>query len=576
MKPSPEPSRSKLWRPTIHATALALLAACFVIVANNGALFHALSQRLEVISSQGALFVVTVYLTLTTVLTILFFLVGHPYTLKPAIIFFLLLGSVLSYFSGQLGVVFDVDMIRNVAETIRDNNRQEAFELLSPSLVLHVVLFGLIPALLIAWVEPVYKSPLRESLWRLGYSVALLVTVGLAFWGNYKFSTFFVRENRDVRVYAIPSYPIYALNKYVRQSSKGGDRPYQQIGNDAIQVGNSARRTVGIVVIGETARADHFSLNGYPRPTNEVLAREDVLNFPNVSAAGTSTAYSVPAMFSFLNPSDYSPEKAATQSNVLDVLQKAGVRVVWIENNSSSKGVALRVETIDLRKAPDASAPLYSDGGYFDEALEDYLDQCIDAAREDTVIVLHTMGSHGPTYHKRYPEDFARFQPDCQGDSPQECDTEAVVNAYDNTILYTDFVLGNLIEHLRQREDEFDAFLLYASDHGESLGEEGIYLHGLPAFLAPDAQTHVPMVAWFSDGAAKEFATPPVPELPYLENPFSHHNLPHTLLGLLDIQTGLYREDLDIFAPFRKSPSLPSDIAENTEQPITSPPASTS
>ena len=164
---------------------------------------------------------------------------------------------------------------------------------------------------------------------------------------------------------------------------------------------------------------------------------------------------------------------------------------------------------------------------------------------------MHTMGSHGPTYHKRYTKPFAQFTPDCKGNSPQECETDEVINAYDNTILYTDYVLDGLIEYLKLRAPQSDSFLLYASDHGESLGEDGIYLHGLPPFLAPAAQTHVPMFAWLSEGFSANQNMPSAPVKATIDTPFTHSSLPHTLLGLLGVRTGLYVEGLDIFSSYR-------------------------
>jgi lipid A ethanolaminephosphotransferase len=538
-------------RPVVSARTLAMLCAVFIVVANNGALFKALSDRLEMASLQGATFVFSAYLLLTTVLCLVFFIAGHAWTLKPVLIGVIGLSATLSYFSQQLGIVFDVDMIRNMAETIRDNNRQEAFELFSPSLVIHLALFGLLPSLLVVWVKPAYDKPLREFAWRLGCFAALLAVTGMTVWANFKFTSFFVRENREIRVFSIPTYPVFALQKYAKEFSKGTKVAFQSIGEDGVQRKVGSRRTIGIMVVGETARADHLSLNGYGRKTNPLLESEKVLNFSEVTSAGTSTAYSVPAMFSFLSPKEYSPEKAGAQSNVLDVLNSAGVHVVWIENNSSSKGVANRIDTINLRKNPNPAVPLYSDGGYFDEALVTYLDECIDPTQGDVLIVMHTMGSHGPTYHKRYPASFAQFTPDCQGNSPQECDEELVINAYDNTILYTDFVLDGLIEYLRGRAANADAFLLYASDHGESLGEEGIYLHGLPPFLAPEAQTHIPMLAWISDSYSASHGLKSASVKTTITSPLSHANLPHTLLGLLDVNTKLYREELDIFSTMK-------------------------
>jgi lipid A ethanolaminephosphotransferase len=250
-------------------------------------------------------------------------------------------------------------------------------------------------------------------------------------------------------------------------------------------------------------------------------------------------------MFSFLGRENYSPEKAGAESNVLDVLQRAGVKVLWLDNNSSCKGVCERVENINLRTAPDEKHEFYSDGGYYDEAMLDYLADAVKGS-QDVLIVLHTLGSHGPTYHKRFPAAFAQFKPYCQQDTPQACGDQDVINAYDNTLLYTDYVLERFITWLKQQTAQDDTFLLYASDHGESLGETGVYLHGLPYFIAPAAQTHIPMLLWLSDGYLQHNPTAWSTAQGKVDQPLSHDNLSHTLLGMFGVQTTLYQPQLDL------------------------------
>lgn len=300
------------------------------------------------------------------------------------------------------------------------------------------------------------------------------------------------------------------------------------------------------MVVGETARADHFSLNGYPRQTNPCLEQRRLLNYTRTTSSGTSTSFSVPCMFSFLTRRHFTPQKGASQSNVLDVLHQAGVRVVWIDNNSSDKGVCARIGSINLQHSPDPASPHYAHGGYYDEVLLEGLGSHLEGTDADVLIVLHTMGSHGPAYHRRYPPRFAKFRPFCGHDAPQHASIEEVVNAYDNTILYTDFVLDRMIAFLESIDGSCETFLYYVSDHGESLGENGVYLHGLPDVLAPAAQTHVPMLVWMSDRTAAVVA----PDMALLQGrvdePTSHDNVAHTLLGLFDVKTDLYRRELDL------------------------------
>jgi lipid A ethanolaminephosphotransferase len=300
------------------------------------------------------------------------------------------------------------------------------------------------------------------------------------------------------------------------------------------------------MVVGETARADHFSLDGYDRETTPRLAEKDVLNFSNVSACGTATRVSLPCMFSNLGRSDYSHDEAKRRETLLDVLNHAGIRTVWLDNNSGCKGVCDHSPT--WTAAGLDMDGVCEDGECYDSVLLDQLQQAIDDADQDTVIVLHQNGSHGPAYYRRYPEEFERFTPACQSDDFADCTREEIINSYDNTIYYTDYFLSQVIDLLDNRSAELDTALLYVSDHGESLGEYGLYLHGTPYFLAPEAQTHVPMMLWLSAPYQLDFGM----NRSCLEErrvaDLSHDNLFHSVLGLMDIGTADHDPALDIFS----------------------------
>jgi lipid A ethanolaminephosphotransferase len=250
-------------------------------------------------------------------------------------------------------------------------------------------------------------------------------------------------------------------------------------------------------------------------------------------------------MFSFLGKRGFRPEQAERQSNVLDVIARAGVRVVWLENNSGSKGVAERVEHALLRDLVDPRSPLQQEGACYDEALVDAAAARIDSSPGDVLLVLHSLGSHGPAYWRRCPPAFEVFLPCCREGDLARCPRDEVVNAYDNTIVYTDYVLDRLIG-LLERRGEDAAFLLYASDHGESLGENGVWLHGLPEMVAPEAQTRIPMLAWLSPGYLADRGLDVGRLRKRAASPCSHDHLPHTLLGMYGIETVLYRADLDL------------------------------
>jgi lipid A ethanolaminephosphotransferase len=183
--------------------------------------------------------------------------------------------------------------------------------------------------------------------------------------------------------------------------------------------------------------------------------------------------------------------------------------------------------------------------------LEDFEKDTQDL-KQDSIIFYHISGSHGPTYFERYPKEHKKFTPDCARADIENCTKEEVVNTYDNTILYTDFFISQAIQKLETLTEKYNVALMYISDHGESLGENGVYLHGMPYSLAPKEQTHVPMIVWMSDGFAEQKGiSQTCLRKAGKEQSFSHDNLFDSLLGLMDVQTTEYRKNQDIFAPCR-------------------------
>ena len=235
------------------------------------------------------------------------------------------------------------------------------------------------------------------------------------------------------------------------------------------------------------------------------------------------------------------------KENLLDVLRHAGVNVLWLDNNSDSKGVALRSEYQNYRskdKNPVCDEEC-RDVGMLSN-LQDYIDS---HPKGDIFIVLHQMGNHGPAYFKRYPAEFEKFQPTCQSNELGKCTREEIGNAYDNAILYTDYFLGQVIGFLKKNNARFETALFYVSDHGESLGENGLYLHGLPRGMAPETQTHIPAIMWFGanyhdvDQAVLRKRT---------SKHFTHDSVMPTVLGLMEIGTKVYRRELDMLDGSRR------------------------
>jgi lipid A ethanolaminephosphotransferase len=307
-----------------------------------------------------------------------------------------------------------------------------------------------------------------------------------------------------------------------------------------------------VLVVGETARAANFQLGGYARPTNPALSRiKDLVYFRDVSSCGTSTAISVPCLFSDLGRAGFDAEDAKHRDNLIDISLRAGLDVQWFGNNTDCKGVCRSVpeRRVDRTRHPEACL---GDRPCLDGALfEDFFGSLRDIGR-DRFTVIHTLGSHGPGYHLRYPAQFERFTPACREIDFERCTVDEIVNAYDNTLLYDDHLLARTIDRLNALGDRVDTALLYVSDHGESLGEGGTFLHALPYALAPDVQTQVPMLFWASEGFTKRLGLDPGCLRRVAEQPASHDNLFHSLLGLLQVETAARKPDLDLFSRCRQ------------------------
>jgi lipid A ethanolaminephosphotransferase len=301
--------------------------------------------------------------------------------------------------------------------------------------------------------------------------------------------------------------------------------------------------------VGETARAQNFSLNGYTRNTNPQLGRHDVINFSNVTSCGTSTEISLPCMFSPFGRAHYDEEKIQSHESLLHVLARSGVQVLWRDNQSGCKGVCDGLPSEQLDLTPVES--LCAQEQCLDEILLHGMDRIVRDRQGNLLVVMHQLGSHGPAYFKRYPGQFKQFTPACESEDLRLCSSAEILNAYDNSLLYTDFFLGKLIDFLGGIQQTHDTAMLYVSDHGESLGEGGLYLHGMPWAIAPAVQTHVPLLMWLSPALRRVLDLDEQCLRKKARQQASHDNLFHSLLGIFDIQTRAYDPELDLFAACR-------------------------
>jgi lipid A ethanolaminephosphotransferase len=521
-----------------------LSSSIFLILFNNTALWRELFKIKGGVSVDSLVFYTPFFLALMLLLTLFFSLFRFKYLLKTILVLFLLAAAAIDYFMLAYGVLIDKGMLQNALQT----NVGEVNELLTRQMFFHLLIFGGIPAVLITRTHLVFKPALRQLFSNFG---TLLICSGLIiglcyfFYGDY---ASIYRNNRQLR-YLINPVNLVDSSVSILKHKLRKQHPLVPVGTDARLADDpkhAGKKRLTVLVLGETARAANFALDGYPRPTNPYLSRESVFSFTNVYSCGTATAASVPCMFSGFSRESYDPDKAEYTENVLDVLSHAGVKVLWRNNNDGCKNVCRRVSSEDLSHLK--LADLCRAEECYDEVLLYHLQAYVDALTSNGVIVLHQKGSHGPGYHLRHPPSFKVFSPECHQANLKDCTPQEVINAYDNTIVYTDYFLEKVIQFLKKNAAQYDTALLYVSDHGESLGENNVYLHGLPYFVAPDEQKHVPLITWFSkDFIAHNKIDSACLEL-HKDASYSHENLFHSLLGLMNVKTNVYNAKLDIFA----------------------------
>lgn len=547
---------ARAWRPAL----LILLVSLWLALAGNMSLWRTVWPLPELAGARGVLFAAGLGVWIVAALQMLLSLLAWKWLLRPVLLLLIAMAAANSYFMLQYGVVIDATMMANVANT----DVREVRDLLSWTMVLVALVLGVLPGWWLQRQKLVFRPFLSQALRNLVGAAVGLTVLSLVTLLMYQDLASLMRNHKQVRYLVNPLNTLYASGKLARDGLFQVSQTREPIGLDAHlgdSPGASGRVPLVVLVIGETARAANFSLGAYARATNPQLQRlaasgvGQLTYYSAVRSCGTNTQTSLPCMFSHLGKDAYDSSRQPYE-NLLDVLQRAGLAVLWLDNQSGCKGLCDRVPYADTYglKFPG----LCNDGECYDELLLKDLDQriaALDPARRarGVVLVLHQMGSHGPAYYRRSPPAFKTFLPECTSNVLQECPREHLVNGYDNTIAYADHVLASAVQWLRARAqaDSYDSAMVYLSDHGESLGENNLYLHGLPYALAPDTQTHVPMISWLSDGMRDRLGLRADCLKARAAEPLSHDNLFHAMLGLLDVRTDLYRKDLDWFSACR-------------------------
>lgn len=530
-------------RATLRAETLALGFALFFTLTGNRMFWSTVLEGRDLAQFHNPLLIVGIFTLLTALHFLLLSLLITRRGFRPLLGLLSLTSACAIYYIDKYGVYLDPGMLRNVLRT----DLTEAGELLAWDMLPYLLFYALLPWLVLHRIELHDVSPSRAVARRLGailLAVVLCIAMLLLVFQDF---AALMREQKELRYLITPANYLYSLARVASTDARAAARPRLPVGTDAqLGAGWQQRKkpVLLVVVVGETARAANWGLSGYARQTTPELATLGVLNFPRATSCGTNTEVSVPCMFSAVGRRDYDEERIRGSESLLHVLDHAGIAVSWHDNQSGCKGVCDGLP--QQRPDPKKSQPLCTGDRCLDAALLDGLDDWLAASKGNQVLVLHMLGNHGPAYHLRYPADFRRFTPTCDTADLGQCSHAQIVNSYDNALLYTDHVLAQTIAFLSKHANSHDTALLYASDHGESLGENGIFLHGMPYAIAPDVQRRVPMTMWLSPGYTSSFRVDTACLEKRAMESASHDNIFHTVLGLLDIRTQAYVPALDL------------------------------
>ncbi|RUR28324.1 phosphoethanolamine--lipid A transferase [Vreelandella andesensis] len=538
------------YRPTTSTEQLVLWVVVIFSVFYNIPFWQQTVAGYDLLAVQTWLTFATMFLVMTCLNFVVFVSFAFRPVVKPLLTLLFLIAAFVSYFTSYYGTYFDTSMLDNVLQT--DIN--EARELLTAGLLIHLAIFFGLPTLLI-WRVKITPSTWKKAIVRrLAYYLASTAILLLTIFLSYQEVSSLMRNNKQLRYLVTPGNYIVSMVQALSSQHASVNAVRLPVGEDAyINSQEGDKPTLLVIVVGETVRAANWGLNGYERQTTPKLAQQpNVINFPDVTACGTSTAVSLPCMFSLTGRANYAKSYAQQHESLLDVLTHAGIVVTWFDNQSGCKGVCEGVTTKTL--SPEDYASLCQDGRCLDEALVNSLTSQVSSTSVDQVVVLHQLGNHGPSYYQRYPAAHERFVPTCTTADLAKCSRDAITNSYDNAILYTDSVLDQVIETL-ERQNEYASAMIYLSDHGESLGEKGLYLHGVPYAIAPDEQTHVPMAWWLSNTFSQQQGLNTECLRQIADQPASHDNLFHSVLGLLGVATDVYQQERDISQACRQSSS---------------------
>lgn len=503
-------------KKTIKLSYFALVISLINLVLYHLPVYRFIFKNVDIASLNGILLLVSLtiaaYLLNAVVFYILLYLLRTVG--KWLLVIFFNINAVAIYFIINYGVIIDGTMIGNILNT----NYEEASSFYSFTLIIYLILLGIVPSILIFKIK-VINVPFKRFLVHVSLTLVFLLSLAYANSKNW----LWIDKNAKVLGGLVMPWS-YVANTYLFYQHKHRQNKEQILLPDITSKNNE--KSIAVLVIGESARSANFSLYGYTKDTNPLLSKINNVHIYKALANATYTTAGIKSILEYKNT-------GKLYEILPNYLFRNDIEVFWRTTNWGEPTVKIK----NYQRKEDLIKLCVGDNCEYDEVLLSGLkEQILASTKNKILVILHTSTSHGPSYYKKYPEQFNKFSPVCTSVELANCSQEELMNAYDNTILYTDYILATLIDELRQLE-EYKSSMIFISDHGESLGENNLYMHGIPVSIAPKEQLEIPFIVWVSNNSRE-----------LKENEMlSQHHIFHSVLDFLGIESPIYDENMSIF-----------------------------
>ncbi|MCV6607648.1 MAG: sulfatase-like hydrolase/transferase, partial [Campylobacterales bacterium] len=450
----------------ISTSKFLLFITLFNVIVYHSELYGYIADKVEIFSGSGILILLSVVVILFIVNLLILSILAliSRRLLKGFVILSMIGNSVAIYFVSKYEVFLDMSMMGNALNT----QTSEAMSFYDPQVFLYILILGIIPSVAVYKIQLEQSKRVKMAIQGVGIFIA---GIGILYLNS---PTWLWLDKNSKYLGALTMPWSYVSNSIRYELKKAKYNKKQELLPKATF--NDNEKTVVVLIIGESARSHNFSLYGYEKETNPLLKKQDIVSIKAIS----KTTYTTGSINSMFSPNG---EIFDSYEPLPSYLQRSGISVLWRTENWGEPPI--KVES--YLKGGDLASDCKGDGCKYDEKLLTKMNEAITTAENDKVfMVLHTYGNHGPAYNKRYPKKFEKFTPVCESVDLKKCTQESLINAYDNSVVYVDYFVNKTIEEVKKLDRP--AVVMFVSDHGESLGEYGLYMHGAPNAIAPDFQ----------------------------------------------------------------------------------------